>query len=209
MLYRLPEKILAKLMLPMGNIIKKEAKEEGRAIGLSAADREESQEICFVRNESYADFIERRCGKTPPGDFVSEDGRVLGKHNGILRYTVGQRKGLGISAASRLFIHHIDKEENKIYLSERMPDTRIFVLEDAVFSGLTKEEALNSDSLLVRVRYSAPMVKVRVWEKDGRIFGELTEFSGCAVTPGQSAVFYEKDKIAFGGIIESTLKTHK
>lgn len=202
MLYRLPAEILARLLFPMGHIIKKEAKEEQRSRDLALADREDSQEICFVKNENYADYIERRCGKSPAGEFVTMDGEVLGHHAGIVRYTVGQRKGLGISAASRLFIQRIDLDTNRIYLSDSMPSTRIFALKDVVFSGLTQEEALCSDTLRVRVRYAAPMIRARFFATEEGFFGELCDTATCAVTPGQSAVFYDGNTIALGGIIE-------
>ena len=205
MLYRLPQQILEKLLLPMGNIIKKEAKEDGARRGLLAADRKESQEICFVKNEDYADYIERVCGPSPCGDFVDEEGRVLGKHRGVIRYTVGQRKGLGISAASRLFVQDIDIASNRILLSGRAPKCHGFVLESPVFSGLLPEEVTESRELSVRVRYTAPLTKAFVSQENGVLRCTFLEETHCAVTPGQSAVFYVSDHVAFGGIITKLL----
>jgi tRNA-specific 2-thiouridylase len=205
MLYRLSEDILAKLILPMGDIIKKEAKREGVALSLAAAERAESQEICFVGEESYADFIERRYGVSPEGDFVSESGEVLGTHHGIIRYTVGQRKGLGVSAESRLFIARIDPVTNRIRLAKTPPDVRAFTLTSPVFSGLSREEALTERSLTVRVRYTATPVPATLDEVNGTLFCTLHGASRTAITAGQSAVFYLDGRVALGGIIAETL----
>lgn len=205
MLYRLPQEILAHLMLPMGNIIKKEAKNAASADGFFSAERPESQEICFVKNESYADFLTRRCGKPLCGDFVDIEGNVLGTHKGVTHYTVGQRKGLGISGRSRLFIQSIDAVTGKIVLSDRMPNVKCFTIKDVVYSGCSKEELMNATELYVRVRYSAPMTRVSVWEKGGELFVELNGKNTCAITPGQSAVFYEENRIMCGGIIQNTI----
>ncbi len=205
MLYRLPQDILEKLVLPMGNIIKKEAKEAARHRGLLAAERAESQEICFVKGEDYAEYIERVRGPVPCGDFVDEKGSVLGRHRGIIRYTVGQRKGLGVSAASRLFVQDIDTVSNKILLSDRAPKCQGFLLESHVCSGMSLEEATASDALKVRVRYTAPMTAARLTLENGELRCTLAEETRCAVTPGQSAVFYCEGRIALGGIISKLL----
>ncbi len=205
MLYRLPREIREKLLLPMGNIIKKEAKVSRTAGALVAAQRPESQDVCFVGEEGYADYIERRFGPSTPGDFIGEGGEVLGKHNGIIRYTVGQRKGLGISARSRLYIRRIDPETNTILLTPTASSVRRFLLRETVFSGLTREEALSAGDLTVRVRYTAPPVSARIWEEDGALWVELKEDTAAVVAPGQSAVFYSADAVAFGGFIERVL----
>ena len=206
MLYRLSQEVLARLILPMGDIIKKDAKQEGARLSLAAAEREESQEICFVGEENYADFIERRCGASPNGAFVSESGEVLGTHRGIIRYTVGQRKGLGVSAESRLFIERIDPTANRIHLTKRLPAVRAFTLESPVFSGLSREEALAERSLLVRVRYTAKPIPATLTEEGGVLLCTLCEAPHTAVAAGQSAVFYHRGRVALGGIIAETVQ---
>ena len=204
MLYRVPGEILKKLLLPMGNIIKKEAKLDASCRKL-AADREESQDICFVKNESHADYIERRRGAFPHGEFIGESGEVLGEHGGIVRYTVGQRKGLGVSASARLYITKIDAATNRITLSDRPSDSREFFLKDVVCSGMTIEEALASGALKVRVRYTSPLVSATLSLKNDMILVTLSESAGSTVTVGQSAVFYVEGRIALGGIIEKII----
>lgn len=201
MLYRLAPDILEMLALPMGNIIKKEAKMSQAAEGLLAVEREESQEICFVKGESYTDFIEKRCGTLPTGHFVSSTGEILGEHRGIVHYTVGQRKGLGVSAATRLFVKEIDLATGDILLVDTAPKARRFSLEKTVFSGSTREEVLEKECFFVRVRYTAPLASARIWEENGELWCELLEETRAAVTPGQSAVFYFDDMVAFGGVI--------
>lgn len=204
MLYRLPQHILARLLLPMGTRMKKEAREEGVRLSLVAAEREESQEICFVKDESYADFIERRFGVSPAGDFVSERGEVLGRHNGIIRYTVGQRKGLGVSSATgRLFIQRIDPESARIVLSDQMPRFCRFTVASAVYSLLSREEAIARRDLTVRVRYTAAPVPALLSEEGGELICTLEGECRTAITAGQSAVFYLGDTVALGGVIQN------
>ena len=205
MLYRLPQQILERLIFPIGTLVKKEIKKTAAEEGIEAAYREESQEICFVKNESYAEYIERACGKAREGDFVDEKGSVLGRHKGIVHYTVGQRKGLGVSAPSRLFVQKIDVDENKITLSDTPRKAKAFRTSGVVFSGLSREEALKRTDLTVQVRYQSRMHKAVVREAENEdLVAEIAE-EAIAVTPGQSAVFYLDDVVAFGGFIEEML----
>lgn len=200
MLYRLPQDVLSALLLPLGDVCKTRVVEEARRLRLSVAEREESQEICFVKGESYAEYIERTVGKAPEGDFVDESGNVLGRHKGIVHYTVGQRKGLGVSAAARLFIKEINVENNTIVLSSAKALKRQFVLTSPVFSGIREEELENERGLCVQLRYTATPVSAVARQENGRISVTM-EGEAPFVTPGQSAVFYKDDMVAFGGVI--------
>ena len=201
MLYRLPQEILKMLLLPLGEYMKKDVSAKAASMSLAAAERAESQEICFVKGESYADYIERRCGAFSKGSFVDEEGRVLGTHNGIPRYTLGQRKGLGISASSRLFVKDMCVESGNIILSDRMPLTAEFLMDGAVFSGMSEEEVLAADDLLAKVRYQAFPVPARIIRAENGFRVRLAE-EARFVTPGQSAVFYQKGRVVCGGIIQ-------
>jgi len=202
MLYRLPQEILQKLIFPLGEYIKKDVSADASTMALRASDRAESQEICFIKNESYADYIEKRCGKMPVGNFVDGDGRVLGEHKGVVHYTLGQRKGLGISAATRLFVQQILPQSNTVVLSDQPLRTKSFLIDNVVFSGLTPCEAIDAKDLTVKVRYLAKPIQVALIRENEHCWrAELQEAIG-AITPGQSAVFYQDETVALGGIIQ-------
>lgn len=201
MLWRLPQDILSMLIFPLSDIKKEDIRRDSKKRGLFAADRGDSQEICFIPDGDYASYIENRIGKFPEGDFVDSEGRVLGKHNGLIRYTVGQRKGLGIALGSRAFVTDIDKITNKITLSTKPKYPSSFFVESLVFSGIPEPIPGTELSLSVKVRYTAPRVRARVVFCEGDTAEVYLSEGGRALTLGQSAVFYEGDTVAFGGII--------
>lgn len=207
MLYRLPQEILAKLLLPLSDILKKDVKAEAKDRRLPSEDRPESQEICFVRGEDYADYIERACKEQSlPGHFVDEEGRVLGEHKGIIHYTVGQRKGLGISAASRLFVREIRPKEREIVLSSAPLKVKSFEISNLVFSGIDEAQMESVGTLMVRVRYQSRLCEASLSPlKDDRWLVILKEEIP-SVTPGQSAVFYCDGRVMLGGIIEKIVE---
>lgn len=202
MLWRLPEEVLSHLVFPLSGITKETVKREAEKMELRAAYRGESQEICFIPNGDYAGFIEQRAGKCPEGNFVDETGKILGRHKGIIHYTVGQRKGLGIALGERAFITDINPERNDITLSTRDSYSESFFISDIIFSGLAEAKCGDTVELFVKHRYLAPLSKARVtFLEGGRAKVELLTPIR-AVTPGQSAVFYENGVLMMGGIIE-------
>ena len=207
MLHRLPQDILAMLMLPLGDELKTEVREKAREAGLTDwADKKESQEICFIPNRHYAAYIEKVKGIFPEGDFVLEDGTVIGKHRGIIRYTVGQRKGLGISYGERIFVSKIDPYNNVIVLSTEGRFTDRVRISDIVFSGMRKPCAGYREYVQVKLRYLARPTEA-VAEFDGN--GGATLYLRTpekAVTPGQSAVMYRGDFLLCGGFIDSEIR---
>lgn len=202
MLWRLRQDILSSLELPLYDLYKSDIKERSKGMNLSAADRDESQEICFIPDNDYASYIEKNYKSSPQGDFVDINGNTLGRHKGILHYTVGQRKGLGIALGERAFVKRIDSESNKIVISRQsesdMGESE-FEICDLVFSGL-EERTEGSVELLVKVRYLAPPVKAKVTFKRDGAKVELSEKR--VVTPGQSAVFYDGEVVMFGAFIK-------
>lgn len=202
MLYRLPQDILSRLLLPLGELCKTDVKREARAEGIAAAERPESQEICFVREEGYAEYIDRVCGALPCGDFVDEKGNVLGRHKGIHHYTVGQRKGLGVSAASRLFVQSICPETNRIVLSATPKRCNMFRITSPVFSGISEDKLGEGECFEVMVRYLAKKQKARLFHTDDGALLVKIEGGEVSTTPGQSAVFYRDDAVMLGGVIE-------
>ena len=205
MLWRLSQDVLSHLILPLANEEKTSIREDARREGIVSADREESQEICFIPSGDYAEFIENRTNPSPHGNFIDREGKILGEHKGIIRYTVGQRKGLGIALGERVFVTDINVRENTVTLSPNDPCADVIYVSGAVFSGIDEPKKNETLELSVKVRYLAKPIKCVV-----EYFGE-----GCAkaqlsqpqraVTAGQSAVFYLGETVAFGSFIDSSV----
>ena len=202
MLHRLPQDILSMLVLPLGDEIKTEVREKAREAGLKAAEQKDSQEICFIPDGDYASYIEDIKGPFSEGNFVLEDGTVIGRHKGLIRYTVGQRKGLGVSYGERIFVSRIDAVKNEIVLSTEGSFTDRVTVSDIVFSGISQPEKDESLRVEVKLRYLAkPVWATAVFLGDGRA-ELLLDTPEKAVTPGQSAVMYDGDVLLAGGFIE-------
>ena len=200
-LYSLTQAQLEKTLLPVYGRSKKEIRELAKSAGLPVADKPDSQEICFIPDGDYAAFIERAGYGSPPGDFINESGKIIGRHNGIIRYTIGQRKGLG-SFGRPIYVKKIDAEKNTVTLAD-----------DALFNEMIVEEinwmacppdAPDADlPSRVKIRYShVPAecaVKILPGAKIRCVFSEPQR----AVTPGQAAVFYDcEGNIICGGEIK-------
>ncbi|MBQ7387258.1 MAG: tRNA 2-thiouridine(34) synthase MnmA [Clostridia bacterium] len=200
MLYRLPQNVLSRLVLPLSDMTKEQSRGLLRDAGFDFSDKPDSQEICFLPDGNYAEFVEEIYGKFPCGSFVSEDGRVLGEHRGIINYTVGQRKGLGIALGERMFVTAIDPDKNTVTLAPEMSGKREICIVNAVYSGLC-EDAFDELHVLIKVRYTAPLVQASATRlSDGKIL--LKTYDSVKAAPGQSAVAYNADgSVLFGGII--------
>ncbi len=203
MLYRLSQQQLSRLVFPLGKLA---GKEYTRALALqnrlSAAQKPDSMEICFIPDGDYAKFICQQAGQKtpPPGDFVDEAGCVLGRHLGIHHYTVGQRRGLGISAASRLFVKAIDPATNRVVLSDQWPQaSTVFVhslCRTAPDYGDTPFEAA------VKIRHSRRQDPAQVTYLPGGRAKIQFASPVRAPSPGQSAVFYRDGQVIGGGYLE-------
>ena len=202
MLHRLPQDILSMLVLPLEASVKTEVREIAENRGLAVATKKESQEICFIPDGDYAKYVESVKGEFPEGDFVDDNGVVLGKHKGIIRYTVGQRKGLGIAAGQRIFVSSIDPISNRITLSNEGNLTDTVRVSDIVFSGMSEPIANIERRVSVKLRYLAPPAPaVAIFDGCGGCTLKLDEpFK--AVAPGQSAVLYDGDVVRAGGFID-------
>ncbi len=202
MLWRLGQNILSRLCLPLFGDEKSRIRAKTKEIGLSAADRADSQEICFIPDGDYAAYIESRTAPAKKGFFVDESGAVIGEHNGIIRYTVGQRKGLGIALGKRAFVTEIDPKNNTVTLSFEDKMSTEFTVSEMMFSGAMTPRFGESLELSVKVRYQAAPVNCRLIYL-GAGAGKVELSSPIrAVTPGQSAVFYIGDMLAAGGYID-------
>ena len=204
-LYRLNQHQLSHLLLPIADFDKQEIRRMAAEAGLPVARKKDSQEICFVKDNSYANFIKSRTGEgSREGDFVDLSGKVVGRHRGIIHYTVGQRKGIGIAAAEPYFVLAVDSQKNQIVLGsdsdlfrrELLAD-QVHAVSDRPFSFPVRIEA--------KIRYSAKAVPATLCgEEDGRVRVTFDD-SVRAITPGQSVVFYQGDRVIGGGIIEKAM----
>jgi tRNA-specific 2-thiouridylase len=192
-LYATTQEQLDLLRFPLGGIDKAQTRALAAELGLGIADKPDSQDICFVPNGRYADVIERlKPGAARPGDIVHLDGRVLGRHDGVLRYTVGQRKGLGLSAAEPLYVLRLDADEARVIVGPREAlNVREVRLRDLNWLGEMPLDALPPEGLevAVRVRSTRAPREARLTRDDAGLKVELaTDEEG--VSPGQACVIY-------------------
>ena len=200
-LYRLSQHQLAHALFPLGGLSKEEVRELAEASGIVTAHKHDSQDICFVPDGDYAGFIRRSTGKDyPAGDFISPDGRVLGRHCGIINYTIGQRKGLGISLGERAYVCGIDPAANTVTLgrNEELFTDRVRIRDINLISAPRLEEPLRA---AVKIRYSHREQPALVTQTDDDLIEIAFDQPQRAVTAGQSAVIYQGDTVIGGGRI--------
>lgn len=201
MLYRLGQPVLSRLMLPLADLEKPEVRSIAGELGLSCADKPDSQENCFVPDNDYAGFIERYAGPSLPGEFIAPDGTPCGKHSGIIHYTVGQRKGLGIALGRPVFIKAIDPRENRIYLADKGDD----FMPSATIHDICTVSGRAFDSKFIataKIRSTAIPVPATIKvNADGSALVEFHEPQR-AVAKGQSLVLYDGDEVLGGGFIK-------
>ncbi len=201
-LYNLTQEQLAHTLMPVGEYEKEQIREIAAKIGLLIANKPDSQEICFIPDNDYAGYIERESGKTfPKGNFVDLEGNILGTHKGIIHYTIGQRKGLGLSMGSPVFVVDIRPETNEVVIGSNL-DT----FHDSLYAGkvnLMSVDALEGErEVVAKIRYShkgAPC-RIRMVDEDTVLckFKEPVR----AITPGQAVVFYDGDIVLGGAVID-------
>ena len=192
-LYATTQEQLDLLRFPLGGIDKAQTRALAAELGLGIADKPDSQDICFVPNGRYADVIERlKPGAARPGDIVHLDGRVLGRHDGVLRYTVGQRKGLGLSTPEPLYVLRLDADGARVIVGPREAlKIREIRLRDLNWLGEMSLDALPPEGLdvAVRVRSTRPPREARLTRDEAGLRVELaTDEEG--VSPGQACVIY-------------------
>jgi tRNA-specific 2-thiouridylase len=201
------------LLFPLGALTKPEVRELARSLGLPLADKPDSQDICFVPKGRYTDIIERlKPGAVRPGDIRHADGRKLGRHDGIINFTVGQRRGLGLNSSDPLFVLNIDAESNEVVVGPRdLLRTRDLMLRDVNWLGdepLTRAGPTGIP-VYARVRSSQPPRPATVFvEPDGEVRVVLTEAEN-GVAAGQACVLYAngspRSRILGGGFIAKTI----
>ncbi len=207
MLWGLSQEQLSMLLTPLSELSKDYIRAYMAERGFSQAESKESQDICFIPDGDYARYITEKVGDVPDGSFVDTDGNALGRHKGIIHYTVGQKKGLGIALGEKMAVSRINAEENTVTLvraEDYLPAHSVSV-SDLNFQYLSSLDMQKDRELSVKVRYSAKPRNTCVRTENGRIYADFEpSFPDCA--PGQSAVFYIGDKLAFGGFIDEVIR---
>lgn len=200
----LSQEMLEYALFPLGEYHKDAIRKMARNEGLSVAEKEESQDICFIPDGKYAEFVEERAERIPPsGDILDSSGRVLGRHSGIHRYTIGQRRGLGISAGKAMYVTGIDAERNIIRAGFRDELYSSGLFADNV--SYMSESSLDGREAYVKTRSTQEAFRAVLREGDNGVYADFDE-SQPGVTPGQAAVFYDKNGNIMGGAwIERTL----
>ncbi len=200
-LYNMTQDILSRLILPLGTMSKTEVRELATEAALKNAEKKESQDICFVPDGDYVGFIESMLGKNvPEGDFVLRDGTVMGRHKGIIRYTIGQHKKLGLGIHTPLYVLEKDAANNRIILGSN-EDLFTTTVEAKDLNWIACDGITEPTRAAAKIRYKhrEQMATVEMIGEDrARItFDEPQR----AATPGQTVVFYDGDTVVGGGTV--------
>ncbi len=201
-LFELGQEQLAAACFPLGELLKPEVRRYARELGLSVAEKAESQEICFVPDGDYAKVVESLRPDALPGrgEIVDREGRVLGSHAGIQHFTIGQRRGLGISAPRPLFVTRIEAARNRVVVGEAdaLQAREARVEQIRWVAGFAPEPGSRAE---VRVRHGHAGAQARLWPSSESAARVEFEAPVRAVTPGQAAVFYCAEAVLGGGWI--------
>jgi tRNA-specific 2-thiouridylase len=200
-LFSLTQEQLAGAVFPVGSLTKPAVRAQARRLGLAVADKADSQEICFVPDGDYAAFVEAHSSSLRSGAIVDEQGQTLATHAGVHRFTVGQRKGLGIAAGTPLYVLSIDAENGDVTVGPRTSLDRSSLSASSV-NWISREAPAEWTAAAVQIRHRHRPAPGRVRAIDGgRAEFEFDE-PQAAVTPGQAAVFYDGDTVIGGGWID-------
>jgi tRNA-specific 2-thiouridylase len=200
-LFSLTQNQLAHAVFPVGTLTKPEVRAEAHRLGLMVADKADSQEICFVPDGDYATFVESRSTSVRPGAIVNERGEQLATHAGVHRFTIGQRKGLGIAAQTPLYVLKIDADSANVTVGPRSAlDRTTFTASGVNWIGCDASATWTAATAQIRHRHRPASGRVRAIDDERAEF----EFDDPqpAVTPGQAAVFYDGDVVVGGGWID-------
>lgn len=205
-LYGLTQEQLSHTVMPLGAYTKDQIRSIAGSIGLPVAKKPDSMEICFIPDQDYAGYIEKSTGITVPrGNYVNAEGKILGQHQGIIHYTIGQRKGLNLAMGHPVFVTEIRPETNEVVIGESQD----------VFAGALRCSRLNAMAVpafesgmevFAKIRYNHKGAPAVIKSAEGDSL--LVEFKEPqrAVTPGQAVVFYQGDYVAGGGIIDGPVR---
>jgi tRNA-specific 2-thiouridylase len=200
----LQQEQLARAIWPLGEMTKDETRARARELGLVTADKPESQEICFVPGDNYGNFLAQRVGGAAPGPIVSTQGELVGQHRGIMYYTVGQRKGLGIAAPRPYFVVRLEPETNTVIVGhEEETLCAGLVAREIVWGGLAPTAEPFHCFAQVRYRHRAVPAQAQFEDNTLKVVFEDPERS---VTPGQWCVLYDEDEtVLAAGITDQSI----
>lgn len=201
-LYPMTQKQLSRTLMPIGDLTKQEVRKKAQALGLPVAERPESQEICFVPDNDYAGFLQSRIPEAfHPGPVVDSENRTLAQHKGIVHYTIGQRRGMGISAPHPLYVLSILSDRNTIVVG---PEENLYgkTLLASRLNLISLAQIAEPLKVKARIRYKHKEATAHITPLDSDQVRVEFEKAQRAITPGQSVVFYDKDVVIGGGIID-------
>ena len=205
-LYTMTQEALAHTLFPLGDSTKEKVRQKAKELGLPVAEKEESQEICFVEDDDYGRFIREAIPEAvKPGDIVDKAGKVIGRHEGIAFYTIGQRKGVGAHQGIPKYVVKIDRENNQIVVGDQA-DLMANELTAENISLISGEWPVQAMEVAARIRYNSqeaeaifyPELGTRSTEHRARVIFKKPQR---AITPGQSVVFYIGEEMLGGGVI--------
>ena len=200
-LYNLTQDQLRRTLMPVGEYEKDQIRKIAKEIGLQIANKPDSQDICFVPDGDYAKFIEKYTGKkTPEGDFVDKEGNYIGRHKGIIHYTIGQRRGLGIPAASRLYVCEISPKTNTVVLGDNA-DLFSSELEADSVNLISVDSLTEPKRVTAKIRYRHKEQPATAWQTPDGILHVKFDEPQRAITKGQAVVMYDGDEVVGGGVI--------
>ena len=200
-LFSLTQSQLARASFPLGDMRKRDVRDYARDRGLLVADKPDSHEICFVPDGDYASFVERRLPAGPHGGAVVDaDGHVLGRHQGVHRFTVGQRKGLGVASPVPLYVTTIDAASSTVTVGPRSALERTTLTADSV--NWIEEPPPPGCPVTAQIRHHHAPAPARVWPRDEAALRLEFDAPQPAITPGQAVVLYDDDIVLGGGWID-------
>jgi tRNA-specific 2-thiouridylase len=200
-LYMMTQTQLEHTLMPLGTLTKEKVRELARQWKLGIADKAESQEICFIPNNNYGEYLQEYLPRaTKPGPIFDKEGKILGEHKGILFYTIGQRKRMGIAVGEPLYVIAIDRERNAIIVG-REEDVYTDELIASEVNYIDRERLTRSLKVTGKIRYRAKEAEAVITpEEKDKVQVEFIQPQR-AIAPGQAVVFYKKDTVVGGGTI--------
>lgn len=201
-LYRVTEAALKRSLMPIGELEKPRVRELAASLGLATAEKKDSQGICFVGKVGIKEFLLAELGPQPNGPIVDQYGRTIGEHDGALFYTIGQRHGLNVGGGLPYYVVGKDMGKNEVYVTTDLQDERLWRRELALTSlHWINDQPTPDKTYQVRTRYRAPLVTCSVNTLDAEKVALMLDEEVRAITPGQSAVIYDGERVVGGGVV--------